>query len=144
MASRIHDFLATHIGQLIYALAEFRAVDVLRDQVRNISIHTLRKLALLLVGNGHKTHRLLRRDRWHGIGRREFQFLKWLGHSFGRHRKFPLALTYQQMERVPDHFKHLRPQLYYFSNTVSLWLFKAASTSGDNPSTTRDTPCALG
>ncbi len=50
----------------------------------------------------------------------------------------------QQMERVPDLFKHLRPQLYYFSNTALRLSINVASTRGDNPSTTRVTPLALG
>jgi hypothetical protein len=32
-----HDFLATHIGQLVNTLAEFGAVHVLREQIGNIA-----------------------------------------------------------------------------------------------------------
>ena len=53
LASRIHDFLATHIGQLVNAFAEFGTVHVLRDQVGNIRLDAFFELGFLLIGYRH-------------------------------------------------------------------------------------------
>ena len=85
MASRLHNFLAAHVSQLIDPLAEFRAVDVLRDQVGDVRLDAFFELRLLVVGYGHQPHRLRRCDHRHRIGRGKFKVADGLGHSFGRH-----------------------------------------------------------
>ena len=81
-----HNFLAAHVGQLVHALPEFRAVHILRDQVSDIGFNALRKLALLFIRHRNQAHRLLRRDGWHGVGRRQLQLWYGLGNGFSRHR----------------------------------------------------------
>ena len=81
---RFHDFLAAHIGQLVDALAEFRAVHILRQQVSDIALHLFGKLAFHLIFHRHQPDSLLGRNGRHRIGRGQFQLRFGSGECFGR------------------------------------------------------------